>query len=165
MSASLNSLARNVPPSLIAALVEKRVWLASQGLTYARVLPAEERVEALIGISSHLEHPEMERTLQEALGVARGIGDARSRASALVALGKLEEALEAARRIGDEESSANALAELALQLANAGRVEEAQGVARGIGDARSRARPGGAGSAASECGSGGGGPGSGAADR
>ena len=51
----------------------------------------------------------------------------------------MEEALEAARRIGDEESSANALAELALQLANAGRVQEALGAVRGIGDEESRA--------------------------
>jgi hypothetical protein len=41
MSASLNSLAQNIPPSLIAALVEKGVWPTPLGLAYARVLEPE----------------------------------------------------------------------------------------------------------------------------
>jgi len=34
--ASLCSLAGNIPPALLAALVEKGIWLGPQGLAYAR---------------------------------------------------------------------------------------------------------------------------------
>src|SRR5262249_47260937 len=52
MSTSLNSLATNIPPALIAALVERQIWLPAQGLAYARRVPnAGQRVDAVIGVS------------------------------------------------------------------------------------------------------------------
>lgn len=36
ITASLNSLAKNIPPALIAALVENEVWAPAEGLAYAR---------------------------------------------------------------------------------------------------------------------------------
>jgi hypothetical protein len=139
MSTSLNSLARNIPPALLAALIAKRVWSTSQGLAYARVLPPENRVDALIGISRHLDPHEQEGVFGEAVAVARGIGHEGSRAGALAAIaprlaeaGRVAEALDVARGIGDEGSRAGALAAL-------GQVAEALDVARGIGDEGSRA--------------------------
>ncbi len=52
----------------------------------------------------------------------------------------MEEALEVARGIGDEWKRANALAGLVPRLADLGRVEEALEVARGIGDESYRAQ-------------------------
>jgi hypothetical protein len=39
VEASLHSLAGNIPPALLAALVEKGVWTPAQGLAYARQVP------------------------------------------------------------------------------------------------------------------------------
>jgi tetratricopeptide (TPR) repeat protein len=132
MSTSLNNLARNIPPDLIVALVEKRVWLASQGLAYARALSPEGKVHALIGISSRLDDHEKRMVLQEALDAARGIGQEPHRSGALAALaprlaeaGRLEQALQVAREIRDAVTRAATLAEL-------GQVEDALDVARGI---------------------------------
>ena len=80
ISTSLNDLARNIPPALIAALVEKRVWPSSQGLAYARVLPPEDRVDALTLIGNHLNHPLKQSVMREARDAARGIGPERARA-------------------------------------------------------------------------------------
>ncbi len=70
MSTSLRSLALNIPTALLAALIEKRVWLAPQGLAYARVLPPARRVDALIGISSHFGSQGKGTVLREALDSA-----------------------------------------------------------------------------------------------
>jgi hypothetical protein len=173
MSVSLNNLARNIPPTLIAALVARRVWLASQGLAYARVLPPKERVDALIEICSYLGHHEQESVLREALTVvgaigdgrtsaaalsalaprltepgqvdealrvARGIGDAGARARALTVLGRAEEALEVAGAIGGDWDRAGTLAALAPRLAALGRVEEGLQMARTIDVEWARAR-------------------------
>jgi tetratricopeptide (TPR) repeat protein len=146
MYTSLNSLARNIPPPLIAALVGKGVWVASQGIAYARVLPPELRVVALIGICSHLDRDEKRTVLREALDTARGIGEDQRRGAALAELAprlaqvdRVEEALEVARGIDDHEHRAHALAALAPRLMEAGHVEEALEVARGINDEGRRA--------------------------
>jgi hypothetical protein len=86
MSTSLISLARNIPPILIAALVQKGVWLASQGFACARALPSEQRVCAFNHIVNHIDDCEKETVVREALKVAQGIGDPWDRASALAAL-------------------------------------------------------------------------------
>ena len=80
MSTSLISLARNIPPILIAALVQKGVWLASQGLAYARALPSEQRVCAFNYIINHIDDCEKETVVREALKVAQGIEDPWDRA-------------------------------------------------------------------------------------
>src|SRR5262249_27090602 len=86
MSASLPIFVPRMPPTLLAALIEKRFWLLAQGLAYARVMSPGPRVVALVEISSRLDPLERERTLGEALATARGIGDEWHRAHALEAL-------------------------------------------------------------------------------
>ncbi len=133
MSTSLNNLAQNIPPALIAALVEKRIWLVPQGLAYARVLPLDMRVNALIGISSQLDPNEERTVLREALDAARGIGSELARARALTELGRVDEALAVAEAIGNEGARARALAEMAPRLTDTEQIGKALAVARGSG--------------------------------
>ncbi len=151
MAASLTSVARKLWPSLIAALVEKGVWLPSQGLSYARALLPWERAGALIRISTHpsLDDRGKGTVLKEAMEVVREIRDVRDRDQTLAALvsplanlGRVEEALEVARGIEHEweRARANALAGLVPRLADLGRVEQALDVARGIEHEWERAR-------------------------
>jgi hypothetical protein len=52
---SLHSLAGNIPPALLAALVEKGVWTPAQSLAYARQVPnPEQQAEALAKLAPHL---------------------------------------------------------------------------------------------------------------
>jgi hypothetical protein len=61
---SLNSLAHNIPPALLAALVERCLWTPSQGLAYARQVPGQEvRAEALAQLAPYLPLPLLEQTL------------------------------------------------------------------------------------------------------
>jgi hypothetical protein len=143
-STSLNSLARNIPPRLTVALVEKLVWLRSHNNANAWVLQPN-RAQAQIRTKSNPNDWEKETVLQEALD-AEGIGDAWSRANALAKLaprlaelGQVEAALQLARGIRDETARAGALAALAPRLAELGQVEAALAVAREIGAERSRA--------------------------
>jgi len=150
IEASLHSLAGNIPPALLAALVEKRVWTPAQGLAYARQVPDPwQRAEALEKLAPHLP----ENLLARALAAARGIRDAGDRAQALAALAPhlppderpqvLAQALAAARGIRDAGDRAQALAALAPHLPPDERPQvlaEALAAAREIGDAGDRAR-------------------------
>ena len=52
---SLRSLAGNIPPALLAALVEKGIWPGPQGLAYARQIQEPElRTKALAALAPHL---------------------------------------------------------------------------------------------------------------
>src|SRR5271165_4734221 len=77
MTTSLNSLAGNIPPALLAALVESNMWLPSQGLAYARQVPeAAQRVQALTALlTAQLTPLERNQILGAALEAARAIGD------------------------------------------------------------------------------------------
>ena len=106
ITASLNSLARNIPPTLLAALVEKGIWPGPQGLAYVRQLQEPElRTGALAALAPRLAPTERDQALREALEAARAIGDEGSRSEALAALAPhltepwLRQALEAARAI------------------------------------------------------------------
>jgi len=120
IQASINSLAGNIPPTLLVALVGEGVWSPAQGLAYARQVPnARQRAEALAGLAPHLP----EDLLREALTAARAIRDEGWRARALAGLaprlaglGYPQEALAAAREIQDEQYRAEALAGLAPHL-------------------------------------------------
>ena len=73
MTASLNSLAGNIPTELLAALVESGTWLPSQALAYARQVPdAEQRVQAFSRLLPRLSGQERDQALRQALG---GAGD------------------------------------------------------------------------------------------
>ncbi|MBW4445101.1 MAG: hypothetical protein KME10_28700 [Plectolyngbya sp. WJT66-NPBG17] len=80
---SLNSLASNIPPELIAALVEKGFWKPDQGLAYVQQIPeARRRADAIATILPHLP----EELMGEVLAVTREIQDESARAPALCAL-------------------------------------------------------------------------------
>jgi hypothetical protein len=124
VTASLNSLAGNLSPGLLVALVRQGLWTVEQALAYARRIPApERRVKALVALGLQQEPGVRGAVLAEALQAARAIGDEGARSRALAALaphlpeGLLAEALQAARAIGDEGARSGALAALAPHLA------------------------------------------------
>ena len=125
---SLCSLAGNIPPALLAALVEKGIWPGPQGLAYARQMQKPGlRSRALAALAPRLAPTERDQALREALEAARAIGDEWDRSDAMAALaprlaelGHPAEALEAARAIGDEGKRSEALAALAPHLAAPG---------------------------------------------
>ena len=140
ITSSINTIAGNIPPELIAVLVEKKVWNPTQGLAYSRqVQSLYQRVIAFSQLASYF--PEI---CSEALEVAREIGDEYSRAEVLILLAPhlledlLLEALEEARKIGDEYSRARVLISLAPHLPEIW--SEALEAARNIGSESYRAR-------------------------
>ncbi|OPF19204.1 apoptotic protease-activating factor 1 like protein [Microcystis aeruginosa KW] len=144
ITTSLNSLAANIPPELIAALIKHEIWTPAQGLAYVRQSQDDKKqAGGLTAISPYLT-PTL---LPEALEIARGIGDEYNRARALTGLAPylpevLPEALEIARGIGYEYYRAEALTGLAPHLPEV--LPEALEVARGIGyeDYRAKALTG-----------------------
>ncbi len=77
---SLNSLAGNIAPQLMTALLEHKIWMPAQGLAYAlQIQDSEKKVECLKTIIEYLP-PSL---LPEALEAARNIGDENYRARAL----------------------------------------------------------------------------------
>ena len=123
ITASLNSLAANLPEELLIALVKKKVWMEEQGLAYALQVPNQQKkVSTLASLADYLPQILKEQALQIALETARSIADEYNRAYALTALAdKLPEALmpqalEAARSIANEEYRAYALTALAIPL-------------------------------------------------
>ncbi|NCQ93031.1 MAG: trypsin-like serine protease, partial [Microcystis aeruginosa LG11-05] len=141
ITTSLNSLAGNIAPELMDALVKHEIWTPAQGLAYVRQnQDSEKQAEGLRAISSYLP-PAL---LPEALEIARGIGNEDYRVKALTGLAPhlpevLPEALEIARGIGDEYYRAEALTGLAPHLPES-LLPEALEIARGIGDEYNRAR-------------------------
>jgi hypothetical protein len=132
--ASINSLAANIPPELLAALVENGIWTPAQGLTYARQMPGElSRSKALTALALHLPA----ELMGEALAAARGIAEGLRRAETLAGLAPhlpvelMGEALAAARGIEDEGWRVYALAGLAPHLP-AGLLGEALAAVRRI---------------------------------
>ncbi len=124
ITASLNSLAKNIQPALLIALVKKGVWTLLQGLTYARQIPnSEQRAESLAGLAPLLVKANYP---QEALAVASEIKTARYRVEALTALAPLlsnpqhqEEALEIAAKIKNHRDRAVALTKLSVNMSGA----------------------------------------------
>ncbi|MCZ8126630.1 MAG: NB-ARC domain-containing protein [Microcystis sp. LE19-114.1B] len=118
ITTSLNSLAGNIKPELMAALIKHEIWTPAQGLAYVRQSQDDEKqAEGLTAISPYLT-PTL---LPEALEIARGIENESDRAKALTGLAPylpevLPEALEVARGIGDEYDRAKALTGLAPYL-------------------------------------------------
>ncbi|MBW4528323.1 MAG: hypothetical protein KME18_24610 [Phormidium tanganyikae FI6-MK23] len=115
---SLNSLASNIPPELIAALVEKGFWKPDQGLAYVQQIPeARRRADAIATILPHLP----EELMGEVLAVTREIQDESARAPALCALVPhlpelMGEALAVTRGIQDKFACADALRALVPYL-------------------------------------------------
>ncbi|WP_220451016.1 NB-ARC domain-containing protein [Nostoc sphaeroides] len=122
ITASLNSLAANLPAQLLVALVKNNIWTCEQGLAYALQNPKpEDKVNSLTQLVNYLPSNLEKLALQKALAAAREIQSESNRANALSALAEklpelLPEALAAAREIQDEDSRANALRALAEKL-------------------------------------------------
>ncbi|EGJ30890.1 NB-ARC domain protein [Moorena producens 3L] len=119
ITTSLNSLARNIPPELMAALLKNKIWMPAQALAYVRQNKDSSRqAQGLEAIIEYLP-PSL---LPEALDCARGISHEEDRANTLRALAPhlsevlLHQALEVARGISDESSRALALRALAPHL-------------------------------------------------
>ena len=135
---SIKSLAGNIPSDLLAALVDKGVWTAIQGLASARHIPGERaRALALEKLAPHLSEP----LLQEALAAARAIEEETFRVWAFGYLAPhlseplhemvLQEALAAAQAIEEKDSQARALENLAPYLSKP-LLQEALTAARAI---------------------------------
>ena len=149
ITVSLNSLAKNVPPDLLAALVEEGMWTPAQGLAYARRVPYPwQRSDALARLAPHFPGLERERILGEALAEAQMIELEEWRASTLTGLAsslsvsQLREALTMARAIQNKWQRAKALAGLAPHLPGPEReraLQEGMIAARAIRDEYRRA--------------------------
>ena len=116
---SLNSLAGNIRPRLIAALIEKEIWTPAQGLAYVRQnQDSQTQSEGLNIIVEYLPSS----LLTSALEAARAIGSESFRARALQGLAPhlpeqlFPAALEAARAIGSEYYRAEVLQALTARL-------------------------------------------------
>ncbi|MEH2107610.1 NB-ARC domain-containing protein, partial [Nostoc sp.] len=122
ITASMNSLAANLPANLLVALVKNKMWTPEQGLAYALQKPEpQEKIDSLTKLVNYLTPNLQELALQKALAAARAIQDENYRAKALSALAEklpevLPEALAAARAIQDENYRAKALSALAEKL-------------------------------------------------
>nr|WP_242056970.1 NB-ARC domain-containing protein [Planktothrix sp. FACHB-1355] len=146
--ASLNSLAKNIPPALLVALVRKQVWTPEQGLAYALQIPEpQQKVTALTElaeIENCLSVILKEKALQSALKAAQAIEDERYRADALSAIAPklpetfLPEALKAAQAFEYERYRAEALIAIAPKLPES-LLPEALKAAQAIEDERYRA--------------------------
>jgi hypothetical protein len=119
MEASLHSLAGNIPPALLVALVQQKVWTPVQGLAYARQMPdPQQRAEALSALAPYLPSD----LLPTAFAAAQDISNASARAQALAALAPylpsdlLPAALAAAQDISEASARARALGALAPHL-------------------------------------------------
>jgi hypothetical protein len=142
IEASIRSLAANLPPELVAALVRHHQWTPRQALAYIRQNPDKwTRVKTLEKLLPFLERPEH---LAEALAAAREIQEADDRARVLAALAErlpaehLPTALAAAREIQEADDRARVLAALAERLPEVW--PEALAAAREIQKAYRRAR-------------------------
>jgi len=146
LSASLNSLAVNIPPELLRALVAERLWTPAQGLAYARaVSDSRQCAEALAGLAPLLPL----ELLADALAAAGRIANGNYRAVVLDSLGRrlppelVPAALAAARAIAEENPRAWALAALAPCAAPAEQpaiLAESLATAAAIPEGESRAR-------------------------
>ncbi|MEH2458039.1 NB-ARC domain-containing protein [Nostoc sp.] len=120
ITASLNSLAGNLPVKLLIALVKNNFWTPEQGLAYALQNPEpNQKANSLIELVNFLPSNLQDLALQKALAAAREIQDESDRARVLSALAEkqppklLPEVLAAAREIQDERYRAETLIVLA----------------------------------------------------
>ncbi|MBE8970300.1 hypothetical protein IQ277_30040, partial [Nostocales cyanobacterium LEGE 12452] len=123
ITASLNSLAGNLPVKLLVALVKNNFWTPEQGLAYALQNPQpKQKANSLTELVNYLPPNLKELALQKALIAAREIQGERNRADALSTLAEklppqlLPEALAAAREIKDESDRVKVLSALAEKL-------------------------------------------------
>ncbi|MFG6105324.1 NB-ARC domain-containing protein [Leptothoe sp. EHU-05/26/07-4] len=118
ITTSLNSLAQNIPPELIAAFVQKGFWTPAQGLSYVRqILNPNAQARNFRALAPFLP----KGLISEALIIARTMQSEGARGSALSALVPyvpevVSEALVVLHKIQDEVSRATALIALVPYL-------------------------------------------------
>ncbi len=87
MTASLNSLAGNLPPRFLAACVANEIWPLAQGLAYARQIPVPgQRAVTLSRLAQHFTEPLKTEIFQEALTAIQQIEEEENRSKALLEL-------------------------------------------------------------------------------
>ena len=118
MRATLNTLAGNIPPALIARLLTSGQWQPTQALAYVQQLPEfRKRADALVAIV-----PSLSDTLKdEALNIANQIPSETWQAYALCKLARhipslMSDILAVIVKIQDESSRASVLSSLAPYL-------------------------------------------------
>jgi NB-ARC domain/CHAT domain len=123
ITASVNSLAANLPGNLLVVLVKKKVWSSEQGLAYLRRNPdLQQRVKLLIELSDYLPLVLKEQALKPALDTTKEIQNEEYRAQILCALADklplnlLPQAFDATKEIQNEEYRTQILCVLANKL-------------------------------------------------
>ncbi len=143
ISASLNSLAANLPVKLLIALIRKNVWTPEQGLAYALQSSNPDLKACLLTKLVNCLPPDLkELAFLKALAAAREIRSEYDRAYALITLADklpsvLPEALTAAKEIQSEYNRVKALSALADKLPSV--LPEALAAAREIQSEYNRA--------------------------
>ncbi len=149
MSASIASIASNIPAPLFTAMVDKQLWTSGHALTYVREIPdPAAKAEALMALAPYLPPKERPGVLAEALAAALTVTDPEDQGEVLGELAPqlpadlLAKALAAARAITSPDGQARALAGLAAQLPDAERpavLAKALAAARAISSPDDRA--------------------------
>jgi hypothetical protein len=141
MVSAVNSLARNIPPSLVRALVDNELWTIPQALTYARRVPdTAQRCKALAALAPILGDPLRSEVRTEAVVAARAAQSAWFKAEAVSAIAPqlqeplrtelLREALDERRKDGGTQTHL-VLEQLAPHLGDA-LTQEALEIARSV---------------------------------
>lgn len=86
ISATMNSLAANMPATLLVALIQHNIWSCEQGIAYASLVPnPSERMEALVNLAEVCASSR-EQSFRAALAAAQSIEDIYWREAAIAAL-------------------------------------------------------------------------------
>ncbi len=115
ITATLNSLAANLPIGMMSEFVKQKFWTIEQAWAYVEQMQDEQKLAGAIQLlSPYLSKP----LFQVALAAARGLQEESRRADVLSALAQVDgayftEALEAARGIQEESRRASVLRDLA----------------------------------------------------
>lgn len=87
LSASVSSMAANVPPALLVALLQQGRLSDAGALAYARRGPDPlTRIEALLAVSASFRRPLVDQVLREALVATQAVDDEQLRTAALARL-------------------------------------------------------------------------------
>lgn len=113
---SVISMAADLPPAFLKALVSRGVWTPPQGMAYASNKPMPgQRVDALLQLATAVPAAHRDPLLGAALSAARMAPDAEERDRLLLTVGgQLEEPLAALRHVSDRVLRLSAVASAAV---------------------------------------------------
>ncbi len=147
ITASINTLAQNIPHTLLTALVGKGIWTPAEALAYAlRVPESKQRAETLMELVPYIPDESLQDDiLRRTLAIVEAIENERERVKVLASLasnlgnlGYAEKALVAAKAIGNTMDLAITLTILAPQLAKLGAIEKVLATAKLIKNSQYR---------------------------